>query len=160
MKRFLVAIFTLLPLAALCSPNPCKFGGVDEAHYRIGEAFTAADVVVEGKITAKAANGSDLSFEIYNTYKGEAAKEITLNGQRPLNTEMNGFTLPVGHEFLLLLKAPLTGAYVATEDFNSGCPVAFEITDGKAVFTDSVKVPLGDLKDYLSRSKDFSSSLK
>lgn len=157
MKWLLAAVSAFFPFVSVASPVPCAYGEPGGA-YRIEEDYKAADVIVEGKVTGK--DSSDLRFEVQHTYKGNVAGEIKLVGQRPINTEINGFTLPEGSEFLLLLKASAGGPYSAVENFNSACPVAFEVKEDKVVFTETEKVPLHDLGVYLSRAKEFTKKLQ
>lgn len=167
MKYIHFLLGVLLPACAWASPNPCIYGGIGmDEHYRIGKAYAAAEKVVSGKVTGHA-KGGDISFAVDHVYKGNVDAQITLRGQKPVNTEYNGFSLRDGQEVLLLLRSPdAEHVYDAVEDYNTACATYFRIQDNSAIllYTDqdqpSLRIPVDKLQPYLEHATDFTYKLQ
>ena len=125
----LFSFFLLYAGYVAASPEPCRYN-------KIADAYKAAEVAVIGKVMGKAPNGFDLQLQVLKVIKGQSADEITLQGQRPVNTEYNGFSYADGKEVFLLLNKSPNGIYVAVEDFNSGCFANYFVTDGKVTLVE------------------------
>ena len=151
--KYLLLCLALLSVSAVADPNPNPYAenGVGPK-YRIAEAYKDADLVVVGKAGARPAGGGDQRFAVEYVVKGKAGARITLRGQRPVNTEINGFSLPEGLRCLLLLRKA-GKVYDRVDGFNSPGPNFYEVQENTVVITAGAgtkapKVPFEHLKEY------------
>jgi hypothetical protein len=113
-----------------------------------------ADSVVVGEVAGK--EGDNLLFRVEQTFKGAGEKEIAIRGQRPINTEMNGFALPANHKVLLFLNTTNHGVYDNVEDYNSACNRLWLVNEGRVIFiekdnfNEEISVAVEKLKEYLT----------
>ena len=146
--RILCFIFsiTFFSQCIEASPEPCRYEN-------IVDAYNAAEVVVTGKVVGRADDGFNLRFQVTGLIKGESDSEIVLEGQRPVSTELIGFTLNENEEVFLLLRKVQNGLYGAVETYNGPCQVYYFVVDGKVVLEEgSLGESIETIKDYFTQT--------
>lgn len=138
--------FVYLPVGA--ESDLCRYTNVLDV-------YNAADIVVVGKAVGKAENGYDLLFQVARVIKGTVKSEIVLRGQRPVNTEANGFDFVHDTDILLLLHKTEKNLYDSVEDYNSSCFVLYFVVD-ETVILDSRIVELDAINDYFVATSSIS----
>ena len=147
-----VLILLLTPFPpANAEPSPCVYS-------TISDAYIAADTVVIGTVAGLAGTGTDLMLSMENSIKGNANPSITILGQRPFNTENNGFSLTVGLKVLLLRKKSPDGIYDSVEDYNSACYSTYFVEEGNVILplrengsnSRTLSIPINEIKAHLA----------
>ncbi len=123
-------------------------------YFNVDDVYSAAEIVVVGKVVGKADNGYDFRFAVTQFIKGKANSEIILEGNRPVITEPVGFGLTENVEVLLFLHKVRDGVYGAVETYNGDCQtLLYYVVDEKVVLQEeSQGIPLDKIQDYLGQA--------
>lgn len=155
-----IALMLLLlsPVAALASGMVpfCQYstnasGLIENARYRLHDAWTAADLVAVAVAPERATTGQPQPVKLRVVVKGPESGRIDLVAQRCAGTACRGLAVPPGTEFLLLLRRLPDGTFHKVDgEGNDACPSVFLVTDGAAQIGDR-QVPVPALRRYFEQ---------
>lgn len=157
LKSFFILVICISALPA--TAHACKCAGLNPK-----EAYQKADLVLigtqtsEGGITSKKMlqeekDSTPVTFTISQVIKGAPKKEITVNRALDHNAMCQGFLVKQKEAFLIFLVKDSDGY-----KFMSDCYSASFMIENNSVFYD--KVPVANLKEYLSKNAEQSNPLK
>jgi len=155
--RVAMALLLLGPVGALASVVPfCQYstnasGRIEDARYRLHDAWAAADLVAVAVAPQPAAPGRRQPVSLRVVIKGPETSRIDLIGNTCAGTACRGLAVPPGTEFLLLLRRLPDGTFHKVDgEGNDACPNVFLVTDGAAQIGDR-RIPVPALRQYFER---------
>lgn len=148
----LCLLIGLAPAAASVAPF-CQYstdpgGFIENARYRVYDAWQAADLVAVVIAPAHATNGQPQPVEVRGVIKGAVGGRVELVGPRCAGTACRGLRIAAQTEFLLLLRRLPDGTWTGVDREDGGaCPNVFAVANDTArIGGESVPVPL--LRQY------------
>lgn len=153
-----LVMLLLAPVACLASGMApfCKYstnasGRIEDARYRLHDAWTAADLVAVAVAPELAIPGQSQPVELRTVIKGAEAGRINLVARRCAGTACTGLAVPPRTEVLLLLRRLPDGTYHKVDgDGNDACPNVFPVADGVARIGER-HIPAPALRQYFEQ---------
>lgn len=155
--RFAMALLLFGPAGTLASVVPfCQYGTnasgrIEDARYRLHDAWTAADLVAVGVAPERATPGQPQPVTLRVVVKGPESGRIDLVGRQCAGTACRGLAVPPGTEVLLLLRRLPDGTFHKVDgEGNDACPNVFLVTENTAQIGDR-RVPVPALRQYFEQ---------
>ena len=138
-------------MAPFCKYSTNASGRIEDARYRLHEAWTAADLVALAVAPERAKAGQSQRLELRTVIKGTEAGRINLVARRCAGTACSGLAVPPRTEVLLMLRQLPDGTFHKVDgDGNDVCPNVFLVIDG-VVHIDDRRVPVPALGQYFEQ---------